>query len=435
MAKAHKLTPLQVKNTKPPTDKKQERYADGGGLYFNVQATGSRSWIFRYMLHGAARWMGLGPYPEVSLAEARELAADQRKKIRSGLDPLGEKKINVAKVKADRAKAVTFDWCADKYIEAHAPSWKNAKHADQWRNTLKTYASPTIGTIDVARIETGHIMKILEPIWHTKAETANRLRGRIETILDWATVRKHRTGENPARWKGHIDKLLPARNKAATVEHHAALPYVQMPKFMTELRERTGTAARAVEFGVLTGARSGEVRGMVWDELDEENGVWIIPGARMKAKREHRVPLSAEALKIIATMKELKTGDLVFPGTKMKDDKPTPLSDMSLTAVLKRMDEDKTKNSLPGWRDKNGEVITMHGFRSSFRDWVAEVTNYPNEMAEMALAHTVSNAVEAAYRRGDMMEKRRAMMQDWANYSAAKNEQQTDEQETAQEPG
>lgn len=413
MSKAHKLTPLGVKNLK--AEAKNKWYIDGGGLYLYVKSTGSKSWAFRYMLHGKDNWLGLGPYPEVTLAEARELAATNRKSIRAGIDVAGQKQTASATVRAERAKAVTFDWCAKKYIEAHSPKWANAKSVQQWTNTLATYASPTIGSLDVAKVETSHIMKILEPIWHTKAETASRLRGRIESVLDWATVSKHRTGDNPARLKGHIEMLLPARNKAATVEHHAALPFNEIDALMVDLRGREGNAARACEFAILTAARSGEVRGATWAEIDEETGLWIVPAERMKAKREHRVPLSAEALAVIAKMKAIASSDFIFPG--MKKDKP--LSDMSLTAVLKRMER--------------GD-LTMHGFRSTFRDWAAEISNHPSEMAELALAHTVSNKVEAAYRRGDMMEKRRAMMQDWANYCAKPDENKDSGEATPQEP-
>ncbi|MCL2874814.1 MAG: integrase arm-type DNA-binding domain-containing protein [Betaproteobacteria bacterium] len=416
MANAHRLTRLQAERFKPPADKKQERYADGGGLYLNVHTGGSRSWVFRYMRHGIARWMGLGPYPDVSLAEARERAAEQRKLIRAGIDPLGEKKIVTAKAKAESAKAVTFDWCAEQYITAHAPSWKNKDTTTrQWRNGLKNYVAPVIGTMDVALIETGHIIKILEPIWHTKGATANIQLNHIGSILDWATVHKHRTGENPARWKGHVEMLLPARGKAAT-KHHPALPYGQMAEFMGELRAREGITARAIEFAILTAARSNEIRGMTWDEIDEEAGVWIIPAARMKAANDHRAPLSADALRVLADMKEAKTDNLVFPGARCK-----PMASSTLVNILKQTNDERIERSLPAWRDaKTGETITMHGFRSTFRDWAADLTDYPNEMAEMALAHTVDSAVEASYRRGDMLQKRRAMMQDWADYCAGR---------------
>lgn len=427
MSKAHKLTPLGVKNLKP--EAKNKWYIDGGGLYLYVKSTGAKSWAFRYMLHGVDNWLGLGPYPEVTLAEARELAATNRKSIRAGINVAGEKQTTAATVRADRANAKTFDWCAAKYIEAHAPKWSNVKSKQQWENTLATYASPTIGTLDVAKIETAHILKILEPIWHAKAETASRVRGRLESILDWAAAHKHRSGENPARLKGHIDVLLPARNKVATVEHFPALPYEQASEFTTALRERKGIAARGVEFGILTAARSGEVRGATWDELNEEAGLWIVAASRMKAQKEHRVPLSAEALQVIADMKKIKSGDLIFPGQKVVAGKPVALSDSTLSAVLKRMDADRIKAEQKGWRDRNDEVITMHGFRSTFMDWAADVSPYPAEMADLALAHTVADKVRAAYQRGDAMEKRRAMMQSWADYCSTvkANAKQTEE--------
>lgn len=391
MGRAHKLKPLQVERLN-----QAGLHGDGAGLWLKVSPGGSKSWIYRYMIDGRDRWMGLGSFPDVSLAEARELAGEARKKIRSGTDPIDEKREKQATDRAARMKAVTFDWCAEQFITAHSPAWKNPKHVDQWRNTLATYASPTIGKLIVSSIDTGHIMKILEPIWTKKTETATRVRGRVESVLDWATTRKFRSGENPARWKGHLDTLLPAPTKLKRQTHFAALPYKDMPDFMTALRKQAGTAARAVEFAILTAARSGEVRGMTWAEVDLEAGVWIVPAERMKAGKEHRVPLTDKAIKVLKTMQEGVTSELVFPGMKGK-----PLSDMSLTAVLRRMER----------RD-----ITVHGFRSSFRDWAAEVTSYPAEMAEMALAHTVADKVEAAYRRGDMFEKRRRMMRDWAKH-------------------
>lgn len=401
MSAAHKLTPLECRNLKTPG-----LYPDGAGLLLKVTKGLSKSWIHRYMIAGRDRWMGLGPYPDVGLAEARELAAENRRKLRRGIDPLDERAEQTAATRAARAKAVTFDWCAGQYIAAHRAGWKSAKSAEQWESSLQTYAAPTIGALDVGKIETPHILKILQDgdFWTTKTETASRVRGRIESILDWAAAHKYRTGENPARWKGHLDALLPARSKVAKVEHHAALPYAEIGPFMTALRKQAGIAARACEFAILTAARSGEVRGATWSEIDEAAGVWVIPAERMKGGKEHRVPLSAESRALIASMKKIATdATLIFPG--MKEGKA--LSDMSLTAVLRRMDR--------------GD-LTMHGFRSTFRDWAAETTDYPHEMQEMALAHTVGDKVEAAYRRGDMLEKRRAMMQDWANYCKEKTD-------------
>jgi len=375
-------------------------YGDGAGLWLMVTQGGSKSWVLRYMFNRVERRTGLGPYPDVSLAEARDKAMAWRRQVRQGVDPMQVKRAAEAAARAEQAKAVTFDWCADRYIEAHRAGWKNAKHAEQWSSTLKTYAGKVIGQMDVALIDTPHIMRVLEPIWHEKAETASRLRGRLETILDWATVRRYRSGDNPARWKGHLDTLLPARAKVAKTKHFAALPWRDMKPFMAELHKQNGIGAFALQFTILTAARSGEVRGMTWDEVDFEQRLWVIPAERMKAGKEHRVPLSNAALALLRQMEEVRLADtdIVFPG--VRDHKP--LSDMTLSAVLKRM-------------QRTG--LTVHGFRSTFRDWAAEATNYPQEMAEMALAHIVGNKVEAAYRRGDMLEKRRGMMEDWAAHS------------------
>lgn len=393
MGQAHKLKPLQI--NKPLA---KGMYGDGGGLWLSVGRGGGKAWVHRYMIAGKARNMGLGPYPDTSIAEARDKAAENRRKIRSGIDPLDEKREAKTVLRAARAKSVSFDWCASQFIDAHKAGWRNAKHADQWRNTLQAYVSPIMGSLAIDQVDTAHVMKALQlnSLWTQKPQTASRVRGRIEAVLDWATARKYRTGENPARWKGHLDTLLPARSKVRAVKHHAALPWSEMAGFMAALREQNGVAALALEFAIMTAARSGEVRSMTWSEVDLEACVWIVPGTRMKAGKDHRVPLSDRAKEILQIAKDFNK-ELVFPGSR--DNKP--LSDMSLTAVLRRMDR--------------GE-LTAHGFRSSFRDWAAETTNYPSEMAEMALAHTVSNKVEAAYRRGDMFQKRLAMMEDWAQH-------------------
>lgn len=393
MARANKLTQMQVARLKEPG-----YHGDGAGLWLKVTAQGSKSWILRYTFQGRERWTGLGSYPVVTLADAREKALMLKRQILQGTDPVQQKREAVAQAAADSAKAVDFDWCATQYIAAHKAGWKNPKHADQWVSTLKTYASPVLGKLNVDQVDTPHVMKVLEPIWGTKAETASRLRGRLEAVLDWATVRKYRTGENPARWKGHLDTLLPARSKVARVQHFAALPWKEVGAFMRELSGQAGIGALALKFAILTAARSGEVRGMTWDEVNLDDQLWIVPAERMKAGREHRIPLTPPA---VAVLKELMSSrkpeeSLVFPS--IRDRKP--LSDMTLTAVLRRM----------GRTD-----MTVHGFRSTFRDWAAEATDYPAEMAEMALAHTVSNKVEAAYRRGDMFDKRLKMMNDWAS--------------------
>jgi len=314
-----------------------------------------------------------------------------------GVDPIEARRAHRDQKRLEAAKAMTFEACAIAYTEAHNAGWRNAKHRDQWRNTLTSYACPVFGSLPVQSIDVGLVMKTLEPIWHTKPETASRLRGRIEAILDWATVRSYRTGENPARWRGHLDKLLPARSKVQKVKHHPALPYNEMADFIAALRNQEGIAARALEFLILTAARTGEVIGAPWDEVDLDGKLWAVAGTRMKAGREHRVPLSAAAMVVLEQMKEIRESDFVFSGGK----KGKPLSNMAMLAVLKRMER--------------GD-LTAHGFRSTFRDWAAECTNFPREVVEMALAHTIESKVEAAYRRGDLFQKRRQLMEAWARF-------------------
>lgn len=389
----NRLSALAVGRLKEPG-----MYADGGGLYLQVSRSGTKSWIFRFALSGRAREMGLGPLHTVSLSEARDLALEARKLKLRGLDPIDARNAERSVQRLEDAKAVTFRQAAAAYIKANQAVWKNAKHAAQWEATLATYAEPIFGDFAVAAIDTTLVLKAIEPIWTAKPETASRLRGRIETILDWATVRGFRRGDNPARWRGHLDKLLPSKNKIRTVTHHAALPYKELPVFMQALADQGGVGARALEFTILTAARTSEVIGARWEELDVASATWTVPKERMKAGREHRVPLSASALKILEAMAEIRTSDYVFPGGK----KDRPLSNMALLAALKRM--------------KRSD-LTAHGFRSTFRDWAAETTDYPGEVVEMALAHTVANKVEAAYRRGDLLEKRKGLMSDWSRFS------------------
>jgi integrase len=367
------------------------------GLALLVSPTGARSWILRATIAGKRRDMGLGGFPDVTLADARRRARDLREQIDIGIDPIGQRREARAALLAAVRKAMTFGQCVDAYLAAHEGEWRNPKHRQQWRNTLGDYAGPVIGDMDVALIETGHVVKVLEPIWTSKTETASRLRGRIETVLSWATTACYRTGENPARWKGHLENMLAMPTKIAKVEHHPALPYRELGAFMADLAQMPGEGARALEFAILTAARSGEVRGATWAEIDMDLALWTIPGERMKANNEHAVPLSDTALDLLRN--QSREADLVFPGARAG----RPLSDMSLTAVLRRMGR--------------GDV-TAHGFRSSFRDWAAEQTAYPSEVVEMALSHTITNRVEAAYRRGDLIEKRRRLMAEWAKYCA-----------------
>jgi integrase len=345
---------------------------------------------------GKRREYGLGGYPTVTLASARERARAMLDQLFAGIDPAITKKQAKSALAAQRARAVNFKTLAEQYIAQHEASWKNAKHAAQWTSTLETYAFPTIGNMVAADIDTPSVLRVLQPIWTDKSETASRLRGRIEAVLDFATAKGLREGPNPARWKGNLALTLPAKRKVSTVKHHPAVPVKDMPSFFKALRSREGMAARALEFLTLTAARSGEVRGAQWNEIDLAKKIWVVPADRMKAKREHRVPLSNQAIKLLKSLESIQTGGLVFPGRKPT----TELSDMALTAVMRRMEIE----------------AVPHGLRSSFRDWVGEETAFPREVAEMALAHTVGNAVEAAYRRGDLFEKRRAMMEEWGCY-------------------
>lgn len=402
--KQQRLSALQVsKLTKPGL------YGDGGGLTLQITATGAKSWLLRYMVAGKPFGMGLGPTHTVSLAEARQKALEARKLLLDGINPLAAKKQGqIAAALAD-AKMMSFDQCAEAYILAHKAGWKNAKHGDQWTNTLNTYASPVFGHLPVAEIDTGLVVKCLAPIWESKTETASRVRGRIESVLGWATTSGYRTGENPARWKGHLENLLATISKTSRTKNHPSLPWQRIGAFMAALRVRDGVAARAVEFAILTACRSGEVRGAKWAELNTAGKLWTIPAERMKAKREHQVPLSDAALALLESMPKDSDDDVVFAGTKGQ-----PLSDMSLTAVIRRMNGDEK----PVWADVNGEGITVHGFRSTFRMWAAETTNYPREVAEHALAHQLPDAVERAYQRGSQFAKRAALMAEWAAFCA-----------------
>jgi integrase len=372
-------------------------YGDGGGLWLQVSGTTARSWVFRYAIRGKRHQMGLGSINTIDLATARAKARVCRQLLLDGKDPLSERRGANAAHALREAKRITFDQCAAAYIDAHRGTWKNPKHVTQWENTIATYASPLIGSLAVADVETDLVVKVLSPIWRNKTETAVRLRGRIECVLDWATVSKFRHGDNPARWKGHLENLLANPNKIAPVKNHPALPWREIGSFIADLRGREGVAARATEFAILTACRSGEVRGATWEEFDMEAKLWTIPAKRMKAGREHRVPLSTAAMALLASIP--RAGAFVFPGR----DLDTPLSDMSLTAVLRRM----------GRGD-----ITVHGFRSTFRDWCAEYesNSFSREVCEHALAHSLPDKTEAAYQRGDLLEKRVRLMQAWTDY-------------------
>lgn len=365
------------------------------GLALQIQASGARSWLLRVVVGGKRREIGLGGYPGVTLAEAKKKASIKRADIESGIDPIQKRRADKSKLLADQAAAKTFEQTAKAYMAAHEAGWKNAKHGQQWRNTLETYAYPVIGSILVGDVKLTHVMQILEPIWTTKTETASRLRGRIENVLDYAIARGHRSGDNPARWRGHLDKLLAAPSKVAKIEHHEALSHSDIGAFMVELREKIGSSARALEFAILTATRSGEVRGAKWQEIDLKNAVWTIPANRMKAEKEHRVPLSDAALKLLNDLPQNNANGFVFPNTK-----GSALSNAAMTVMLRRM----------------GHTITAHGFRSTFRDWAGETTAYPREVIEHALAHQLKDKAEAAYARGTLFDKRRRLMDDWAKY-------------------
>jgi integrase len=396
------LTAAKVLKAKPG------RYCDGAGLYLLVRSADAKFWLFRYTRNGKMREAGLGPASgraAVSLADAREKARRFHDMVREGLDPLDERGAEKARKKAEAAlqatRGRTFADVAELYLRAHETSWKNPKHRQQWRNTLRDYVLPVIGNLPVASVGTGEVVQIVEPLWKEKSETASRLRGRIESILDYAKVRGWRDGENPARWRGHLDHLLPARSKIRRVKHHAALPWRDVGAFMAALRSQTGVSARCLEFAILTACRSGEVRGAAWPEVDLREDTWTVPRERMKAGEQHRVPLSKPALAVLEKMAELRTDSrpdsLIFPGGRTGQ----PLSDVALAKAIRAT----------GFAD-----ATTHGFRSCFRDWVAEATSYPRELAEKALAHTLSSAVEAAYQRGDMFDKRRRLMNEWAEF-------------------
>jgi integrase len=391
---AGKLTALSVRRIT-----KRGMHGDGFGLYLQVAEGGSKSWVLRFKIDGKPRHFGLGPLHSVGLSQARIRAADARRLLLDGHDPIATRHAARAAARLSAVSMLTFDECRDQYIAAHKSGWKNPKHAGQWLATLKTYASPVFGALPVAAIDTGLVVRVIEPLWTQKPETATRLRGRIESILDWSRVHGYRSGENPARWKGHLDHLLPARNKVQKVEHHAALPYVEIGGFMTDLRQIDSVPARALEWMILTATRTSETLNATWSEIDLDKALWTIPGERMKGGKEHRVPLSDAALALLKGMQATSTSDYVFPGRTGKK----PLSNMSMMMVLRRMKRDD---------------LTGHGFRSTFRVWCAEQTNFPSEVAEAALAHSVSDKVIAAYVRTTFFDRRRKLMQAWAQFTA-----------------
>ena len=386
------LTAKRVERVRTPG-----RYHDGHGLYLQVVNANNKSWLLRYERNGRERWYGLGPVHTFSLKEARERARAARQLLHDGIDPIDHRKAQRAALAAAKAKAITFAEAAQRYFDQHEGKWRNAKHRQQFLSTLKTYAYPVLGNIAMSDIDTPAVLRAIEPIWLEKTETASRVRGRIKSVLDWATVRGYRQGDNPARWKGHLAEVLPARSQVAKPVHHAAMPYRDVPAFMTELREREGTAARALEFTIHTAARTGEVMGARWGEIDFDNKVWTVPAGRMKGGREHRVALPDRTVELLRELPAEDGNSFVFVG-------PRPgagLSNMAMAKVLDRMGR--------------GDV-TVHGFRSTFMDWAHEQTAFPKVVIDMALAHVVGDKSEAAYRRGDLLAKRRQLAEAWAKF-------------------
>jgi integrase len=428
-----KLTPLKISRIKEPG-----RYIDGRGLYLQVHRTTSdeltKSWLFRYhakvarkrdgVVRGLVREMGLGPFPAVTLAEARsgsdvvKWSRDYCTKLRSqGIDPIEARKAERVQKAIESAKVVTFKEATERYIKSNCDGWRNKKHAAQWETTVKTYAYPILGQLPVQAIDTALVLKVLEPIWKTIPETASRVRGRIETVLDAARARGERSGENCARWRGHLSHHLPKRSKVRKVENRPALPYAELGAFMAALRAEEGMGARALEFAILTAARSGEVTGATWSEIDLVSKVWTVPAGRMKAGKEHRVPLSTGAIAILEEMAKFREDHqtVVFHAASSR----TPLADATLSRVVRRMNEKNAAAGLPEWVDpKQGKAAVPHGFRSTFRDWAGDRTNFPSDLVEFALAHALDDETEAAYRRSDMLERRRRMMTAWSDFTS-----------------
>lgn len=411
---AKELSALEVKRLHHPGTRGNATVAVGGvsGLLLQITPNGGRTWLLRVSVGGKRREIGLGGFPDVTLAQARDRARETKAAIRRGVDPVEERKAVRSALAAAQRRGLTFADATDRCLAAKLDAFKNAKHRQQWENTLKSYAMPQLGQMSVDEIVVQDVLRVLEPIWQVKTETAKRLRGRIEAVLSWATVAGHRTGDNPARWAGNLKELLPAPSKVAKKEHHPAVQVDDAPRWFAAIRGRVGISARALELTVLSAVRSKEVRGARWEEIDFENGIWIIPSTRMKAKREHRVPLASQALALLESLPRFEGNPLVFPSPRGGE-----MSDMTLSAAMKRLHIANLADGGPGFVDRiSKRPAVPHGLRSTFRDWVAERTHFPGDMAEIAIAHKVANAVEASYRRGDMMEKRRQMMAAWENF-------------------
>jgi integrase len=404
---AKELSALEVKRLEHDGGEHNKVFSVGGvqGLMLQITPTGSKSWILRTPVGGTRRHIGLGSYPTVTLAQARERARAELEKVWQGLDPVEERKAQRSRLHAEQKRGLTFEKAVEKFLESKLTEFKNNKHRDQWRSTLTTYANPELGKMLVGDVGVPDLLRVLEPIWQTKTETATRVRGRIEGVLAWATVAGHRKGDNPARWKGNLDAILPKPSKVAKVTNHPALSISDVVPWFADLQERDGMAARALELMTLTVARSGEIRGATWAEFDLAAGIWIIPSERMKAGKEHRVPLTAQAVSLLQALPRELASPYVFPAVR-----GGMLSDMALSACMRRINEARAV----GYIDKrSGRPAVPHGLRSTFRDWASE-NGVSHDLAERALAHTIRNAVEAAYHRTDLLEQRRSVMEAWA---------------------
>ncbi|MCJ8276303.1 MAG: tyrosine-type recombinase/integrase [Bdellovibrionales bacterium] len=388
---SRKLTALEVSRIKRPG-----KHPLGESLYLQVTNAGTKSWLFRYSFNKRSRWMGLGTCKTITLAQARETVIDLKRELKKGLDPIIVRDQELRRRFLSESRTISFDKCAERYIEAHKSKWKSKKNLVQWENSLKNYASPIIGHLPVSEIDLTLVLSVLEPIWETKTETASRVRARIERILSWATVRGYREGNNPAIWKGYLDAILPNKSGLHKTKHFKAMPFQEIGEFMKELKEKDGVSYRALEFLVLTATRTNETLNAKWSEINFDNKTWTIPSSRMKSGQEHIVPLSRRALEILKDLERIQHNEFIFPGKKQSK----PLSDMTLLMILRREQLD----------------YTVHGFRSTFKDWASERTNFTREVSEMALAHTITNKVEAAYRRGKLLLKRRSLMKSWEEF-------------------
>ena len=412
---AKELTAIDVKRLKHSGQGTSNcNYPVGGvaGLQLQVTPNGGKSWILRTMVGTKRREIGLGGYPDVSLSTARERAREQKEKIRLGIDPIEERKAQKAELIAAQRRGMSFKEATDKYLEAKLEEFRNPKHRQQWRNTLTTYALPEIGDMLVQDIEVQDVLRVLEPIWQSKTETASRVRGRIEAVLSWATVKGHRSGDNPARWANNLKELLPTPDKVANSSNHPAVQVQDAPQWFAQVKDRKGVGSRALEFAALTAVRSQEVRGAKWAEFNFDEGLWTIPASRTKTRTEHRIPLSGDAIALLTDLPRFENNPLVFPAAQ-----GGILSDATLSATMKRIHKAEVAEGREGFLDRvSKRPAVPHGLRSTFRDWVGEKTSFAGDMAEIALAHKVGNAVEAAYRRGDMVEKRRQMMDAWSDF-------------------